>query len=100
MKIDIKNEQGITHIDLMGRLDTTTSPVLQSELEDYYNKEGFHIVLNFAGLEFISSAGLRVMLLTQKKAKELKGEMLIQNVNPEIMEVFEMTGFSDILTIV
>lgn len=99
MKIDIKNEQDITYIDLTGRIDTNTSPELQSKLEEYYNKVGFQLILNFEGIDYISSAGLRVLLLIQKKANAVKGTMVLKNVSPEIKEVFEMTGFLDILTI-
>ena len=99
MRIDIKNEQGITYIDLTGRMDTNTSPEFQSKLEEYYNKEGFCIVLNFEALEFVSSAGLRVLLMIQKKANGLNGKLILKNVSLEIKEVFEMTGFVDFLTI-
>ena len=99
MIINIRTEQDVTYFELTGRMDTNTSPELQSKLEEYYSKEGFQLVLDFSGLEFVSSSGLRVLLLTQKKAKALNGKMVIRQVNPEIMEVFEMTGFLDILTI-
>lgn len=99
MIINVNDGQDMTVFDLTGRLDTNTSPDLQTKLEAYYSKEGFYIVLDFTGLEFVSSSGLRVLLLTQKKAKALNGKMIIRHVNPEIMEVFEMTGFLDILTI-
>lgn len=99
MKIDIKNEQDITHIDLTGRIDTNSSPELQSKLEEYYNKAGFQLILNFEGIDYVSSAGLRVLLLIQKKANAVKGTMVLKNVSPEIKEVFEMTGFLDILTL-
>ena len=99
MKIDIHDEQGITYADLTGRLDTNTSPELQRVLMEYYSKEGFHLILNFAGLEYVSSAGLRVLLMIHKKASELNGKMVLRVVNPEIREVFEMTGFLDFLII-
>ena len=99
MRIDIHDEQEMTYVDLMGRLDTSTSPELQSKLMEYYNKEGFHIVLNFAELEYVSSAGLRVLLMIQKKAIALNGKMILRLVNSEIREVFEMTGFLDFLII-
>ena len=57
-----------------------------------------HLVLDFAGLEYLSSAGLRVLLGAQKQMNK-QGEMVIRNVRPEIMEIFDVTGFSDILTI-
>lgn len=57
------------------------------------------MILDFDKLDFVSSAGLRVLLLIQKKSKALNGSLVIKNVKPEIQEVFDMTGFSDILTI-
>lgn len=99
MKIEFNTENENTMVELEGRIDTNTSPEFQNALEEYYNKEGFSIILNFEKLDFVSSAGLRVLLLIQKKAKALSGKMVIKNVKPEIQEVFDMTGFSDILTI-
>lgn len=99
MKIEIKKEGEIFVVELEGRMDTNTSPDFQKELEDYYSKEGFNLILDFDKLDFVSSAGLRVLLLIQKKAKALSGKLVIKNVKPEIKEVFDMTGFSDILTI-
>ncbi|KNZ41414.1 STAS domain-containing protein [Acetobacterium bakii] len=99
MEIKCKQENEATVVDLIGRIDTNTSADFQKELEEYYTKEGFSLILNFENLDFVSSAGLRVLLLIQKKANALKGKMLIKNVKPEIQEVFEMTGFSGILTI-
>jgi anti-anti-sigma factor len=99
MKIEFKTENENTAVDMEGRLDTNTAPDFQKELEEYYSKEGFSLILDFEKLDFVSSAGLRILLLIQKKAKTLKGKMVIRNVKPEIREVFDMTGFSDILTI-
>ncbi|MDO4815902.1 MAG: STAS domain-containing protein [Bacillota bacterium] len=82
-------------IVLQGRLDTTTAPQLEAELE----LEGITaLVLDFSELSYISSAGLRVLLATQKVMNK-QGEMLLRGVNEDIMEVFDITGFSDILTI-
>ena len=84
-------------IALEGRLDTTTAPQLEKEL--IASLDGVtSLTFDFAELEYISSAGLRVLLSAQKKMNA-KGEMKIKNVNETIMEIFEVTGFSDILTI-
>lgn len=84
-------------VALEGRLDTTTAPelddMLKEELGDVKN-----LVFDFAGLEYISSAGLRVLLISQKTMNK-QGSMVIKNVNEEINEIFEVTGFTDILTI-
>lgn len=99
MKIEVKQDGGIFVVELEGRMDTNTSPEFQKEMEAYYSKEGFNMILDFDKLDFVSSAGLRVLLLIQKKSKALNGNLVIKNVKPEIQEVFDMTGFSDILTI-
>lgn len=80
-----------------GRLDTTTAPELERFLADSLDDVG-HVVLDFAELEYLSSAGLRVLLATQKRMNQ-QGEMQLRNVNDTIMEVFEITGFLGILTI-
>lgn len=82
---------------LTGRLDTTTAPELEAVIKE--NIAGVtNLVMDFAGLEYLSSAGLRVILSTQKIMNK-QGEMVIRNVNETINEVFEITGFIDILTI-
>ena len=99
MKIDVKQDGEIFVVELEGRMDTNTSPEFQKEMETYYSREGFKMILDFDKLDFVSSAGLRVLLLIQKKSKALNGSLVIKNVKPEIQEVFDMTGFSDILNI-
>lgn len=82
---------------LEGRLDTSTAPQLEAEVKE--STEGItSLIFDFAQLEYISSAGLRVLLSAQKTMNK-QGEMVIKNANEAIMEVFEVTGFSDILTI-
>jgi anti-sigma B factor antagonist len=84
-------------IALEGRLDTTTAPQLDDELKSAL--EGItKLDFNFEKLEYISSAGLRVLLSAQKVMNK-QGSMVIKNVNEEIHEIFEVTGFVDILTI-
>ena len=82
---------------LEGRLDTTTAPQLEKELEEALDKADA-LALDFSKLEYISSAGLRVLLSTQKVMNR-KGGMTIRHVNDVIMEIFEVTGFVDILNI-
>jgi anti-sigma B factor antagonist len=84
-------------VEVKGRLDTTTAPELEAALKE--SLEGVEkLTLNFAELEYISSAGLRVLLATQKTMQG-KGEMIVSGVNDIVMEVFEVTGFCDILNI-
>lgn len=94
-----KNQNGNQlNIALEGRLDTTTAPKLEAELRTAL--EGItDLTLDFKALEYISSAGLRILLHAQKVMNK-QGEMKIANVNETIAEVFEITGFSDILTII
>ena len=93
-----KNMNGTTlEIALEGRLDTMTAPELEAELKESMNGAE-SLVLDFSKLEYISSAGLRV-LLSAHKAMSGKGGMKVTNVNEIVREVFEVTGFADILTI-
>ena len=97
MTIQIKRNADETIIELTGRLDTTTAPALDKTInEDVADAK--NLVLNLNGLEYISSAGLRVLLSAQKKMQKV-GSMKVKNVCEEVMEVFEMTGFADILVI-
>ena len=84
-------------IAITGRLDTTTAPQLEAEFKQSINGVE-KLVLDFAALEYLSSAGLRVILAVQKTMNK-QGEMIIRNVNETIREIFELTGFIDILTI-
>ncbi|MBR6185382.1 MAG: STAS domain-containing protein [Clostridia bacterium] len=94
----IKKQEGNTlSIALEGRLDTVTSPQLEGELGAAVNGVT-ELVFDLAGLDYISSAGLRVLLAAQK-AMNRQGKLTIRNVKPEIMEIFEVTGFVDILNI-
>lgn len=85
-------------IAIDGRLDTTTAPQLEAEISQ--SIDGMEkICLDFGRLEYISSAGLRVLLGTQKKMAKQHGELVIRNAGDTVKEVFEITGFVDILTI-
>jgi len=96
MEINKKLEDNICTIALGGRLDTTTAPELENELKN--SLEGIEgLQFDLTNLDYISSAGLRVLLFAQKSMAGK--EMVVKNVKPEIMEVFEITGFNDILTI-
>ena len=97
MTIEIKRNAEEVILQITGRLDTTTAPALDKAIAENINAIK-NLVLDFKGLEYISSAGLRVLLSAQKKMQKT-GKMKITNVREEVMEVFEMTGFADILTI-
>ena len=97
MTIDIKKNSQETIIEIVGRLDTITAPALDKTInEDIGDTK--NLVLDVKGMEYISSAGLRVLLSAQKKMQKI-GSMKVTGVCEEVMEVFEMTGFADILVI-
>ena len=91
-----RNENSLT-VALEGRLDTSTAPALEKTLKSSLDGVS-ELTLDFAGLEYISSAGLRVLLSAQKIMNR-QGSMKLKNVSEIIMEILEVTGFSEILTI-
>ena len=98
MTISKKLEGTKLELLLEGRLDTTTSPMLEAELKE--SMEGItELIFNCEKLDYISSAGLRILLAAQKIMNK-QGSMVVKNVNNVISEVFEVTGFSDILTVI
>ena len=97
MTIEIKKNQEETIIEIVGRLDTITAPALDKTIHEDIG-DAKNLVLDVKGMEYISSAGLRVLLGAQKKMQKI-GSMKVTGVCEEVMEVFEMTGFADILVI-
>lgn len=98
MQIDVKQDGSKLTISLGGRLDTTTSPELETKLSEVLNDQK-ELVFEMGDLAYISSAGLRCLLSAQKKMNAAGGKMVIRGASEEIMEIFEVTGFTDILTI-
>lgn len=97
MTMEIKKNAEATVIEVVGRLDTTSAPALEKAInEDIGNAK--NLVLDLKGVQYISSAGLRVLLGAQKKMQKI-GSMKVTNVCEAVMEVLEMTGFADILVI-
>ena len=99
MTINKTQENGKLIFVLEGRLDTTSAPKLQQELIPAFD-EVKEVILDFKQLAYISSAGLRVLLMGQKTSNAKSVPMSLFNVSEEIIEVFDMTGFSEMLTIV
>lgn len=99
MEMTITKQQNGTALTLAvsGRLDTTTSPELEQELSASLDSAD-SLILDFSGLDYVSSAGLRVLLSAHKQMSG-KGGMKVKNVNEIVREVFDVTGFSDILNI-
>ncbi len=97
MTVETKKTGADLEIGISGRLDTTTSPELEIKLKEAL--DGIeNLVINLKELEYVSSAGLRVLLQAQKTMNK-QGNMVIRNASEDVMEIFEVTGFSDILTI-
>lgn len=97
MKITKSKEETVLTLALDGRLDTNTAPDLETELKA--SLEGVEtLIMDMDTLAYLSSAGLRVILAAQKQMNK-QGKMIVRNVNDMVMEVFEVTGFIDILTI-
>lgn len=98
MNIVKKQDDKTLTISIEGRLDTSTAPELDEELKA--SLEGVEkLVMDFTDMEYISSAGLRVLLSAQK-AMNAQGEMVVTGANETVMEIFDITGFTDILTII
>ena len=97
MTIEMKKTADATTIHAAGRLDTTTAPMLDKAINQDIG-DTKNLILDLEGIEYISSAGLRVLLSAQKKMQSI-GTMTVKNVCEEVMEIFEMTGFADILVI-
>lgn len=97
MQIDQLKEGSTLTMKVSGRLDTMTAPQLESKITGHL--DGItEFIMDFTDLEYISSAGLRVLLVTSKMMKG-KGRFVIRNINETVREIFEVTGFLDILTV-
>ena len=97
MNIEVRKNSGEVIIEVAGRLDTITAPTLEKAIGENI-EDTKNLILDLKELNYISSAGLRVLLSTHKKMQNI-GSMKVRNVCVEIMEIFEMTGFVDILSI-
>ena len=97
MEININKNGNNAAISLCGRLDTNTAPALEEKLSVLYGNIT-NLEFDFSKLEYVSSAGLRVLLSAQKNMNTC-GTMVIKNVAEAVMEVFEITGFTDVLNI-
>ncbi|MDR1253786.1 MAG: STAS domain-containing protein [Oscillospiraceae bacterium] len=99
MNISRKQKGDELTVSLEGRLDTNTASDLEQEFESSINNSVKKLILDFTKLAYISSAGLRVVLMAKKKMIALSGDISIFGANDAIIEVFQMTGFLDILTL-
>ena len=98
MTIKQTENEGKIQLNVEGRVDATTAPQLQNAILTAFQSTG-DLILDCGSLEYISSAGLRALLLGQKTAKSKGGSFVLTNVGQEVQEILEVTGFDDILTI-
>jgi len=98
MQIEKEKQEKMLILKLSGRLETSTAPKLQEVVEKEL-EEVTELRLDMKNLEYVSSAGLRVLLAASKKMKAKNAVMTVYNVNEEVMEVFKITGFNEILSI-
>lgn len=99
MKIGISQTESAVMATIEGRLDTVTSPELEKTLSPYFSVPGIELTLDCEAMDYISSAGLRVVLMAHKNITAKGGRFIIKNISKEVRSVFDMTGFSRILTI-
>ena len=99
MKVEITQTDNQILVVIEGRLDTVTSSEFEKNLSPYFSIQGAGLTLDCAAMEYISSAGLRVVLMTHKNITAKGGPLTIRNLTKEVRSVFDMTGFSRILTI-
>ena len=99
MKVEITQTDNKVMITLSGRLDTVTSSEFEKSLAAYFAMNGLELHLDCKEMEYISSAGLRVVLTTHKNITAKGGRFILHNLNTEVRSIFDMTGFSRILTI-
>ena len=99
MNITSKTIDAVTVVHLEGNLDTNTSPEAQESLNKLMDEGASKILVNFEKVDFVSSAGLRILLATAKRLSGTGGNLRITNLNETVAEVFEMSGFSTILSV-
>jgi len=99
MKINSRKERNVMVVSVEGRIDATTAPEFEINLSDFISKGENMFLLNFGGLEYISSAGLRSILATAKKLKEKEGKIVLASLKGPVEEVFKISGFHSIFKI-
>jgi anti-anti-sigma factor len=99
METIINNESGKTLVVLKGRIDTTNADQFQQDIAPLMEGEHPDIEIDCSEMTYTSSQGLRIFLLLQKSVNARGGKMVLRNMNPQVKEVFDITGFSNIITI-
>ena len=100
MEVNIENTGNKTFVVLSGRLDTTTADKFMQDITPLMQGDNPDIEIDCTGLEYTSSQGLRMFLLLQKSVTSRKGNLVLKNMKPNVKEVFDITGFSNIIKIV
>jgi len=100
MEITVKEVDGVSVMSFEGNLDTNTAPQAHEQIDQLIDGGSHKILINFDDLNYISSAGLRVLLATAKKLKPTSGDLKICGLNQTVQEVFDISGFSSILSVV
>ncbi len=99
MDVTINKSENRTFVVLTGRLDTTNAAQFQQDIEPLMSGENPDIEFDCTDMEYTSSQGLRMLLMLQKSVLARKGKMVMKNMKPQVKEVFDITGFSNIITI-
>jgi anti-anti-sigma factor len=99
MKISVTTKDSIAVMNLEGNLDTNTSPDVQKSLDELVDSGTLKILINFAKIDFVSSAGLRILLATAKRLDVEGGGLRLCFLNETVSEIFEMSGFDEILNV-
>ena len=99
MEIKTTETGDVNVLELAGHLDTNTSPDAESAINALIDAGARKLLINFAALEYISSAGLRVLLATARNLRQYGGDLKICSLNDTVQEVFDISGFSSILTV-
>ncbi|MFM2057780.1 MAG: hypothetical protein RLY71_2165 [Pseudomonadota bacterium] len=96
----VTEAQGARIYSIKGRVDSATAGQMEQALKDVFNKPGSRVVVDFSALDYISSAGLRVVLMQAKRAKQTQSRLVLCGLSTQVREVFEISGFLKILDVV
>ncbi len=99
MDAQVEEKGDVVVVRVEGRLDAASSPQLEKKINSIIESGHFKLIFNFAGVAYLSSAGMRLMLSVSKKLKNLEGKMVVCNLNEEVMDVIKMAGFNQVLEI-
>ena len=97
METQVEEKGDVVVLRLQGRLDAASSPQIEQQINSIIETGNFKIVLNLAGVDYLSSAGMRLLLATSKKLKHLEGKILTCHISDDVMDVIKMAGFQHVL---